>query len=182
MGKESDLVHGEPKAADAKVASTISYEAEVFDFLMFTLSRDLQTGDYDHIREAIESGDWDELEGPLEEWYDSIVSATHIDTPAQFVSKVRTPCGQLKQATCKGVCGWKNGKCKMEVESRPVKEGEKPLSSRLFTRLMDTLLRNAKLRAMVLDGRASPFFTTILYLELPHEKFMSDAQIKWERA
>jgi len=51
----------------------------------------------------------------------------------------------------------------------------------IFARIVDTLSYNAKMRAMVLDGRSSPFFSTILYLELPHERFLTDAQIKWEK-
>jgi hypothetical protein len=30
-------------------------------------------------------------------------------------------------------------------------------------------MENSKQRALVLDGRLSPFFSTILYLEMPNE-------------
>lgn len=181
-GREVELVDGAPNAKDVHEAAEISYSAEVLEFLLFSLSRDLQKDDYRDLRTAIASGDWDEMEGPLEEWYDETVVGTQLDNPAQFVTKVRTPCGQFKKQTqCKGVCGWKDGVCKVQVESRPAKQGQKSEASLLFARLVDTLARNAKKRAMVLDGRASPFFSTILYLELPHERFMTDAQIKWEK-
>jgi hypothetical protein len=32
-----------------------------------------------------------------------------------------------------------------------------------------TLVTNEKQRALVLDERLSPFFSTVLYLEMPHE-------------
>jgi hypothetical protein len=37
-----------------------------------------------------------------------------------------------------------------------------------------TLKENPKQRALVLDGRLSPFFSTVLYLEMPHELITSD--------
>jgi hypothetical protein len=95
-----------------------------------------------------------------------------VDSPSAFIKKVRTPCGQfLTQSKCTGVCGWKSGKCKVKVDQK----------SNIFKRLVDTLLLNAKQRAVVLDGRVSPFFSTILYTELPNERFLSDANIKWEK-
>jgi hypothetical protein len=40
------------------------------------------------------------------------------------------------------------------------------------------LLDNAKIRSIVLDGRATPFFSTILYLELPHELILTDMDLR----
>jgi hypothetical protein len=39
----------------------------------------------------------------------------------------------------------------------------------VLRRLAKTLAGNDKQRALVLDGRMSPFFSTVLYLEMPHE-------------
>jgi hypothetical protein len=33
------------------------------------------------------------------------------------------------------------------------------------------------MRGVVLDGRSTPFFSTILYLELPHELIITDAEV-----
>jgi hypothetical protein len=40
-----------------------------------------------------------------------------------------------------------------------------------------TLTENSKIRAIVLDGRTTPFFSTILYLELPHELIVTDNEL-----
>jgi hypothetical protein len=105
-----------------------------------------------------------------------------VDTPTAFIKKVRTPCGQfLTKSKCTGVCGWKNGKCKVKIDSKYTLGEGRGSTSVIFKRLLDTLLLNSKQRAVVLDGRVSPFFTTILYTELPNERFLSDANIKWEK-
>ena len=106
-GKESDLVYGAPNEADSKKASEISYSAEVFDFLLFTLSRDLQKEENADLRKVVESNDWDAMAEALEPWYDEVVVGAHIDSPSQFVSKVRTACGQLKERNCLGIFGCK---------------------------------------------------------------------------
>jgi hypothetical protein len=88
----------------------------------------------------------------------------------KFVNKVRTPCGQFNgdDTKCKGssLCGWKvekgKGLCKIRV--KPVVD-----KATVLKRIAKTLRENDKQRALVLDGRLSPFFSTILYLELPHE-------------
>ena len=96
-----------------------------------------------------------------------------MENPELFVRKVRQPCGQLTEAKCKGVCGWTpGGQCRVRVP---------PKLTDLFKRLLEVLVTNPKQRAVVLDGRASPFFSTILYLELPHELFLTDAQVGWEK-
>jgi hypothetical protein len=48
---------------------------------------------------------------------------------------------------------------------------------KLFHRLLTTLVDNSKIRSMVLDGRTTPFFSTILYLELPHELILTDNEL-----
>jgi hypothetical protein len=52
--------------------------------------------------------------------------------------------------------------CKIRV--KPVVE-----TAMLLRRIVKTLRENDKQRALVLDGRMSPFFSTMLYLEMPHE-------------
>ena len=54
------------------------------------------------------------------------------------------------------------------------------MSSNVFNKLLNTLLENSKTRYMILDNRTTPFFSTILYLELPNEVIMTDFEIKKE--
>ena len=182
-GRERDLVMGEPNVADTTRASEISYTAEVLDFLLFTLSGDLQKDEYEPLRTALLNADTT-LHSELLKWYTSIATNMSVDSPTSFVKKVRTPCGQFEaESKCKGICGWKNGRCMVRIDSKKILQPsftEPRKDSILFNRLYDDLL-NPKKRAVVLDGRASPFFSTILYIELPHERFLTDAQIKWEK-
>jgi hypothetical protein len=78
-------------------------------------------------------------------------------------------CGQFSEKDkCNGsnLCGWKTekgkGVCKVRV--KPVVD-----KTEVLKRIVKTLRENDKQRALVLDERMSPFFSTILYLELPHE-------------
>jgi hypothetical protein len=70
--------------------------------------------------------------------------------------------------TCKKstLCGWHKDTCKIKV--KPIVE-----KSKILIRLTKTLKDNTKQRALVLDGRLSPFFSTVLYLEMPHELITS---------
>lgn len=178
-GRERDLVMGKPNVADVKRASEISYTAEVIDFLLFTLSGDLQKDEFQELRNAISNGT---IRIPLLKWYNSVSANMSVESPVAFVKKVRTPCGQFdKESKCTGICGWKSGKCKVRIDSKQTLQTfTEPRGSPIFSRLVEEL-RNPKKRAVVLDGRASPFFSTILYMELPHERFLTDAQIKWEK-
>jgi hypothetical protein len=178
-GRERDLVMGKPNVADVKRASEISYTAEVIDFLLFTLSGDLQKDEFQELRTAISNGT---IRIPLLKWYNSVSANMSVESPVSFVKKVRTPCGQFdKESKCTGICGWKSGKCKVRIDSKQTLQTfTEPRGSPIFSRLVEEL-RNPKKRAVVLDGRASPFFSTILYMELPHERFLTDAQIKWEK-
>ena len=185
-GRERDLVMGAPNVADVKRASEISYTAEVIDFLLFTLAGDLQTDEYALLRTALSNVDSTSLRTQLMAWYTSVATTMSVESPTNFVKKVRTPCGQFEvESKCKGICGWKSGKCMVRIDNkntlRPEFMEPRKNESLIFSRLLDELLSNPKKRAIVLDGRASPFFSTILYLELPHERFLTDAQIKWEK-
>jgi len=87
-----------------------------------------------------------------------------VNEPIQFVKKVRTPCGQLAREDCKKstLCGLQGNVCKIKIN--PIVD-----KRQVLTRLVKTLMENSKQRALVLDGRLSPFFSTILYLEMPNE-------------
>jgi hypothetical protein len=70
----------------------------------------------------------------------------------------------MVENTCKSstLCGWHEGTCKIKV--KPIVDKRS-----LLKRMTKVLSENSKQRALVLDGRLSPFFSTILYLEMPHE-------------
>jgi hypothetical protein len=171
---EQILVRGAPDPEGRALKDSIDYASELSEFLLMSLATDLQTdGDgeivearYAPLRTAIETGDKVALRTQLEAWYTAEAYETKTKTPYQFLSKVRTPCGQLTdETTCSksSLCGWRNGDCKVQVRTTQVKAKE------LLERIRTTLLTNAKLRALVLDNRMSPFFSTVLYLEMPNE-------------
>ena len=90
-----------------------------------------------------------------------------IGEPRKFLSKIRKPCDE----SCDGeLCGWDGKVCKVQINSALNKD-------KLFHRLLTTLVDNSKIRSMVLDGRTTPFFSTILYLELPHELILTDNEL-----
>jgi hypothetical protein len=69
------------------------------------------------------------------------------------------------------MCAWNAGKCQIEVRTSV-------MNSKLFTRILNVLVENSKQRAVVLDGRSTPFFSTILYMELPNEVILTDETVK----
>ena len=160
---EEELVSAEPNASDLKLASEISYSSEIFEFLLFSLSKDVQTDEYEELRKSITTPS-ETLYKDLKQWLDSQAYWISVDEPVQFVNKVRTPCGQMEKDTCKKstLCGWHQSTCKIKV--KPIVD-----KTKILVRLTKTLKDNTKQRALVLDGRLSPFFSTILYLEMPHE-------------
>jgi hypothetical protein len=171
---EQILVRGAPDPEGRALKDSIDYASELSEFLLMSLATDLQTdadGDiveatYAPLRTAIEARDKTALKTQLDAWYTAEAYEEKTKTPYQFLSKVRTPCGQLKdETTCSksSLCGWRNGDCKVQVRTTQVKAKE------LLERIRTTLLTNAKLRALVLDNRMSPFFSTVLYLEMPNE-------------
>jgi hypothetical protein len=156
-------VTGRPNPEDLRLASDITYSSEVFEFLLFSLSKDIQSADHEDLRAAIAKP------GPglfksLSAWFSREAYWDDVNEPVQFVSKVRTPCGQMIENTCKSstMCGWHEGTCKIKVNHIVDKRS-------LLKRMTKVLSENSKQRALVLDGRLSPFFSTILYLEMPHE-------------
>lgn len=172
---EEQLVFGGPNKEDAQIASNIRYESEVFDFLLFQLARDIQTEDYADVREALATRNKDTLRDALKGWFDDTVKFYDIAEPPAFVNKIRTPCSGKSKDECSGnLCAWVGKSCRVRVNT--TKESLKP--EPLFKRLLSTLLSNDKIRAIVVENRASPFFATVLYMEMPHELLLSDADLK----
>jgi hypothetical protein len=168
MKGENTLVDAGPNMMDRKLANDISYASEIYEFLLFSLSKDVQTDEYESLREAIQTKS-DRLQKELETWFKAEAYEDNTKSPVEFVNKVRTPCGQYEgKDTCNksSLCGWKvekgKGVCKVRV---------KPLVEKgaVLRRIAKVLRENDKQRALVLDERMSPFFSTMLYLEMPHE-------------
>jgi hypothetical protein len=166
--REEALVNSPPNVEDMKAASEISYASEIYEFLLFSISKDVQTDDYAALRTAIETRSAS-LMRELEKWFKAEAYEDNTKSPVEFVNKVRTPCGQFTEkdkCTGSNLCGWKTekgkGVCKVRV--KPVVD-----KTEVLKRITKSLRENDKQRALVLDERMSPFFSTILYLELPHE-------------
>ena len=166
--KEETLVDAPPNEEDKKIVEDISYSSEIYEFLLFSISKDIQTDDYDSLRKAIETRSANLLR-ELEKWFKAEAYEDTTKSPVEFVNKVRTPCGQYNdkdKCNASSLCGWKvekkKGVCKIRVKPI-VDKGE------VLRRIVKTLRDNDKQRALVLDERLSPFFSTILYLEMPYE-------------
>jgi hypothetical protein len=143
----------------------VSYAAEVFDFLLFSLSKDIQNADFNPLRNSILRRDAN-LYKRLETWMTKKSYWDATANPRDFVNKVRTPCGQFKQkdaCNASSLCGYTSGACRIKVNESPDK---KPA---VLRRMVKALMENDKQRALVLDERMSPFFSTVLYMEMPHE-------------
>ena len=168
---ERKMTFGDGDTSLKETYSEISYASEIFEFLLFELSNTLD--DYPDLRARLASNPTrTNAEDELSEWFEDRTRFIDITKPTEFISKVRTPCGQFKtKNTCSGnVCGW-DGTCKVNIRST-TKKGP------LFHRLLSTLVENNKIRSIVLDQRVTPFFSTILYMELPHELILSDSDVK----
>lgn len=162
---EEQLVNGHINEEDAKTFREVSYAAEVFDFLLFSLSKDIQNADFSPLRNSILKRDAN-LYKRLEAWMTKKSYWDATANPRDFVNKVRTPCGQFKQkdaCNASSLCGYTSGACRIKVNESPDK---KPA---VLRRMVKTLMENDKQRALVLDERLSPFFSTVLYMEMPHE-------------
>jgi hypothetical protein len=171
---EQTLLMGAPDPESKALKDKIDYESELYEFLLFSLAADIQSdghgkalkAEYDLLRTAVQTKDAAKLKKALAAWYKAEAYDESTKTPYRFLSKVRTPCGQLtSEDTCKqsSLCGWRKGDCKVQVRTSQVDK------DKLMARLQTTLLTNDKQRALVLDARLSPFFSTVLYLEMPHE-------------
>jgi hypothetical protein len=169
---EDVLADGEPNKADMKLAQDITYASEIYEFLLFSLSTHIATdGDgaildptYETLRTMIVNRDGG-LYRELGKWFKAEAYEDNTKSPIEFVNKVRTPCGQFTdkdKCSKSNLCGWHKETCKIRV--KPIVEKDTVLA-----RMAKTLRDNDKQRALVLDGRMSPFFSTVLYLEMPHE-------------
>ena len=171
---EETLLSARPDPEGPTLKERIDYGAELYEFLLFSLANDIavdQSGetrtDYPALRDAIVARSPTALTAELAAWFKAESYKQKTATPYTFLSKVRTPCGQLKEEACasSSLCGWvkKDKVCKIQVRSTLVD------TDMLLKRLRQTLLENDKQRALVLDTRLSRFFSTQLYQELPHE-------------
>ena len=170
---ETQLVFGQPSRELETEYKQISYASEIYEFLVYQLTKDLQIKE-DDIRTALLDvrPKPKQLEPLLREWFEKTTEFISTKEPISFVSKIRSPCGQFtNKAKCSGsLCAWNGKTCKIQVRESVNKE-------KLFHRLFSTLVENSKIRAMVLDGRTSPFFTTVLFLELPNELILTDLDV-----
>lgn len=170
---ENKLVFGESSEELETDYKQISYASEIYEFLVYQLTKDLQEKE-EEIRSSLLEvyPKVKQVEPLLREWFEKTTEFISTKEPINFVSKIRSPCGQFtsKQKCTGNLCAWNGKTCKIQVRDSVSKE-------KLFHRLLSTLIQNSKIRAMVLDGRTSPFFTTVLYLELPNEIILTSLDI-----
>lgn len=171
---EATLVWGQPDKAVSTASRAITYEAEVFEFLLFQLSYDIDKGeDYRALRDILAKNapTYAELQPHIRSWMDSTLKFSSADEPPKFLKKMRTPCSE---DDCTGnMCAWNGASCKVEVKQvRPSLERAK-----LEKRLITALVSNEKIRDIVWKHKTSPFFSSVLYLELPSELILSDSDV-----
>ena len=170
---ESTLALGKP-SKNIERYREISYASELYDFLLFQLTKDIQDKIFPDLTDALSDiPKRSELEPELEKWFDQTTHFVKLDTPIEFLSKIRKPCGQFKKNSCDSshMCAWNGKECRIEVRDTLSKK-------KLFNKLLGNLLDNSKIRSIVLDGRTTPFFSTVLYLELPTEIIFTDTELK----
>jgi hypothetical protein len=172
---ENTLAFGKADAESVKLARSITYEAEVFDFLIFQLSRDMVEDDYPTLKTnlAKEHPSIDELREPLREWMNTTIRFTEADNPPAFYSKIRHACSGSPRDKCTGLCVWDGASCRVQVKK--VRSGLQ--KETLEKRLLSTLSSNDKIRSVIFENRMSPFFSSVLYLELPDEVILSDQDV-----
>jgi len=172
---ESSLALGGPNNSDVQHYKAITYASEVYEFLLYQLTLDVKNKIKLGLIAALSepSPKRSELEPELREWFEETTHFVSLNTPIEFLSKIRKPCGQFKEKECPNahMCAWNGSQCRIQVRDTVSKE-------RLFNKLLGTLLDNSKIRSIVLDGRTTPFFSTVLYLELPTEIIYTDTELK----
>jgi hypothetical protein len=171
--EEETLVEGEVNEEDAKIARDTAYASEIYEFLLYSISKDIQSEDDAELRAAIEAQDKNIMK-PLKKWFKKAAYVKSTASPTDFVNKVRKPCGQFKdkpeQCKASNLCGWVKVKTSDgEKKTCKIRVSGTADTDEILRRLARDLTRNDKLRGLVLDDRLSPFFSTILYLEMPHE-------------
>jgi len=128
------------------------------------LSKDIQRDEYVGLREVIASRD-KQMYKQIDAWLKKEAHWDATQGPRAFVNKVRTPCGQFQQkdaCNASSLCGFNRGQCKIKVDSSVDR-------TQVLRRMTKVLTDNDKQRALVLDDRMTPFFSTVLYMEMPHE-------------
>jgi hypothetical protein len=172
---EDKIVNAEPAEEDTKLARSITYEAEIFEFLLYQLSKDIATDDYPDLRNALShsSPDIDGLRPLLHAWMDNTLTFAGADNPPEFYSKMRHSCTGSPKDACTGLCAWKDDSCRVQVKKVTKTLNEDVLEKRLLS----TLSSNDKIRGIVFNQRVSPFFSSVLYLEMPSEVILSDKDV-----
>jgi len=172
---EEELVYGKADPEAVKTARSVTYEAEIFEFLLFQLTHDMRGEDYGELRKMLSQPNPDikDLRPLVKGWIDDTLSFSAADEPPTFYSKMRHSCTGSAQGDCTGLCVWDGASCKVQVKQvRPTLE-----RATLESRLISTLASNDKIRSVVFENRVSPFFSSILYLELPSETILSDGDV-----
>ena len=174
--EERTLAFGKPDAEAIKRARSITYEAEIFDFLLFQLTKDVQTEEYGALRGVLAQSnpDIEEMRPLLEAWMDETLRFSAADDPPEFYSKIRQPCSGQVRAKCSGMCVWDGASCKVQIKTGVRESLRRDVIGK---RLLSTLVSNDKIRGVIFENRASPFFSSILYLEFPHEVILSDEDV-----
>ena len=172
---ETQLVLGKPNEEDVNMYKSISYASELYEFLIFQLTKDIQD-DFIDLKAVLSEPNprRSELEPELEKWFDQATYFISSSEPIEFLSKIRKPCGQFtKKDVCNSghMCAWDGKQCKIQVRDTLSK-------GKLFNKLLSTLMSNNKIKSMILDGRTTPFFSTMLYIELPTEIIFTDIDLK----
>jgi hypothetical protein len=173
---ESNLALADPNSENLQRYKSITYASELYEFLIYQLTLDIKEGgkNLDLVAALSETPPRrSELEPLLDEWFDNTTHFVSLDSPIEFLSKIRKPCGQFEKNDCSSahMCAWNGDTCRIQVRDTITKK-------RLFNKLLGTLLDNSKIRSIVLDGRTTPFFSTVLYLELPTEIIYTDSELK----
>jgi hypothetical protein len=169
---ESELAFGPQSKEIKQDHDNVSYESEVYEFLIFQLTKDLEGDEYKLLRSALQEVNpkQKEVEPLLGDWFRETTQFLNIEKPIEFLSKIRTPCGKTKDECGGNMCAWDGKVCRIKIrDSVP--------SDKLLHRILSTLLENSKIRSIVLDGRTTPFFSTVLYLELPNELIVTDNEL-----
>jgi len=143
--------------------------------LLFQLTKDILDKKFPDLIAALseQTPKRSDVEPELEVWFDQTTHFVSLNTPIEFLSKIRKPCGQFKKNQCDSahMCAWNGKQCRIQVRDTISKK-------KLFNKLLGTLVDNSKIRSIVLDGRTTPFFSTVLYLELPTEIIYTDTELK----
>jgi hypothetical protein len=171
---EDALVWGDPDPATQKSTRAITYEAEVFDFVLYQLSHDIHSGEeYRAMRTLLgeNSPSVEALRPLLHEWIEATLAFHEADSPPSFVKKMRSPCSV---GNCTGSLCYQDGaSCRVEIKKvRPTLDRDS-----LENRLLKTLVSNEKIRDIVWQNKSSPFFSSVLYLELENELILSDSEV-----